>query len=571
MKPLTREQLLKRGKCCNFGCVNCPYKNAGKFTLRDYQSDAVSAFWRGVKENSGKNPLLCLPTGAGKTIVIAEILRGILDIGYRAIVLARSRELVKQNHDKFSKHLPDADSGVFCAGLGRKEYDSDIVFATIQSVCNKASELGNRQLIVVDEAHEIPTQEESQYQVLLEGIREISPNAILLGLTASPYRLDGGVIHGPSRQFDYVAHSVPLRKLIDDGYLTRPRTIDCESVDMVGIKKSAGDFNRADVENRFLGLGDSVTDQIVNASIEKDTKSVLIFASGVAHADSIKKRLIEKSMNADMVTGETLPLIRESIINDFDKGKTRFLVSVDTLTQGYDCTRVDHIAVCRATESPGLFYQICGRGFRLHEGKEQCWIQDFGGNIDRHGPIDSPTYGINTIKVKGAPREAPKKVCPSCFAILNTSLKQCPKCGLEFPRDLNINSTSSRASILAEPKWFSVDSVSYQRWSGKSGKPDTLRVDYQVSIDGDWLQKKVVSEWVCVEHDGFARRIAMRWWVQRSDIPMPNSIEEAIRLINEGVVKQATELLIKRDGAYDRIDDAKFADPQVYDPDDIPF
>lgn len=565
--------MLKRGKCCNFGCLNCPYRDvstSGVFTPRDYQQSSVQAFWKGTKERKGQNPLLCLPTGAGKTIVIAEILRGILEIGYRAIVLARSRELVKQNHDKFSRHLPDADSGIYCAGLARKECDPDIIFATVQSIYQKGQLFGKRQLIIVDEAHEIPTRDESQYQVLLESVREQSPNAILLGLTASPYRLDGGVIHGANRQFDYVAHSVPLKKLIDDGYLTRPQTIDCESVNLDGVKKSAGDFNKSEVENRFLSLGDTVSDQIVSASNDKNTKSVLVFASGVTHAESIKNRIASHGYSAELITGETLPLLRQTSIDEFDKGKIRFLVSVDTLTQGFDCTRVDHIAVCRSTESPGLFYQICGRGFRLHEGKDVCWVQDFGGNIDRHGPIDSPTYGINTIKVKSDGGSPPQKACPSCFELLPASATTCSKCGLEFPRELNIQSRSSRHAILAEPRWYDVDSVSYKRWSGKGGKPDTMRVDYCVSIDGDWLEKKVVSEWVCLEHEGFARMIAMRWWVSRSSLAMPSTIDEALTLCNEGITKTPSRVLIHRDGAYDRIDQVEFVD--VYaDEDDSPF
>ena len=564
---LSREFLLSRGRCCHHGCRNCPYgENAvterflatGAYRPRDYQQDSISGFWVGVKQNKGKNPLLVLPTGAGKTIVIADILRGIIKIGYRAIVLARSRELVRQNSEKFSQHLPDASCGIFCAGLGKKQTEQDIIFATIQSVCNKAEELGDRQLIIVDEAHEIPTRDESQYQVLLKKIQERCPNAILLGLTASPYRLDGGIIHGPGRQFDYVAHSVPLSKLINEGYLTRPQTIDCDSVDLSGVKKSAGDYNKAQVEGKFLSLGAKVTDQIVAASEEKGTKSVLIFASGVAHAESIRARIADTGHSVAMVTGETLPLMREAILDNFDRGTVRFLVNVDVLTTGFDCTRIDHIAVCRATESPGLFYQICGRGFRLHPGKELCWIQDFGGNIDRHGPIDSPSYGINTIKVKSEKGESPQKACPQCFKIIHASAKKCDACGFEFPRELNIESKASRQQILRTPRWFDVRSVKYSLWDGKSGKPNTMRVDYTVGLDDDFLETRVVSEWICFEHDGFARKMAMRWWVKRCGLPTPLTVKEALSLAKGDMLLEPEKLLIHRDGAYDRIDEASF-------------
>ncbi len=544
----------------------------GKFTLRDYQQGQVNAFWSGTKEKPGQNPLLCLATGGGKTIVIAEILRGIIEIGYRAVVLARSKELVTQNKEKFSRHLPQASSGVYCSGLGKKQTEQDIVFATIQSVCNKAEELGDRHLIIVDEAHEIPMREQSQYQTFLKAVRSRCPNALQLGLTASPYRLDGGVIHGENRQFHYVADSVPLTKLIQDGYLTRPITMDCESVDLSCVGRSSGDFSRSDVETKFLSIADSVTDQIVSASLTKDTSSVLIFASGVHHADEIKNRISSKGHSVGIVTGETLPIIRQSTLNDFDRGRIRFLVNVDVLTTGYDCSRVDHIAVCRATESPGLFYQICGRGFRLHEGKAQCWIQDFGGNIERHGPIDSPSYGIDTIKCKGDGGAAPKRVCPSCFEILHASVKECSKCGFEFPRQLNIESKSTKKEILATPRWYKVESVSYRKWKGKDGKPDTLRVDYKVGLNGDWLEKKIVSEWVCLQHSGYARQKAMNWWISRTDASFPSSIDEASKVANEGLLKNPEKILITRDGAYDRIISVHLEDIQkLTAQDDIPF
>lgn len=546
----------------------------GVFTPRDYQRDSIKSFWRGVKERKGKNPLIVLPTGAGKTIVIADILRGISRIGYRAIVLARSKELVRQNLEKFSHHLPDTSAGIYCAGLGRKETDPDIIFGTIQSCCISGEAFGKRQLIVVDEAHEIPDREESQYQVFLNDIRKSSQNAILLGLTASPYRLDGGLIYGPGRQFDYVAHAVPLRKLIDEKYLTKPVTLAAEQVDMSGVTRTGGDFNKGQVEGKFLEAGTSVTDQIVAASEEKKTKSVLVFASGVAHAESIRSRISDKGYSVGLVTGETLPLIRSTLIENFNRGSLRFLVNVDVLTTGFDCTRIDHIAVCRATESPGLFYQICGRGFRLHAGKDICWIQDFGGNIDRHGPIDSPSYGINTIKVRSEGGEPPKKACPSCFEILAASATRCEKCGFEFPRELRIDTQATRQAILATPRWHDVEQIDYKVWAGKGSKPNTLRVSYTCSIDGNLLERKVVSEWVCIEHLGYARSMALSWWVARSRLPMPETIEDALEQINNGGgVASAKRIQIHRDGAYDRIDASEIDEiPAVcYDRSDIPF
>ena len=521
--------------------------------LRWYQKEAVSEFFAAAKKYPKDDLLEVLPTGAGKTIVLSGISAQVLELGGRVMVLARTKELLAQGQARFCEafpHLADR-SGVYCAGLGLKEFDKDIVFASVQSAYSKPELFGKRKLLIIDEAHQVPANEESQYQTLLSGLKLAEPTCKLLGLTASPYRLDGGVIFGKSQQFDRVCYNVPLSVLFAEGYITRPKTLDVTKVDLSGVKRTAGDFNKADVQSRFLG--NSITSEFLACCNDKDAKSVLIFASGIAHAEVIKGELEKAGEHADIVTGDTPPLFRQAVIDKFSAGKTRFLVNCEVLTTGFDATCIDAVVVARATESAGLFLQMVGRGFRLHEGKRVCWIMDSGGNIDRHGPIDSDEYGVNTIKPasKGT-GEAPTRICPKCFSENALGAKYCIKCGLEFPK-VEKQLVATARSIVAEPVVLSVEDVWYSRWKGKDGKRDTMRVDYKCTDPESVMGRRRVSEWVCLEHEGFARSKAIQWWETHSNNNFPGSIDEALEIINVIGVGQPSEIKVVREGKFDRV------------------
>lgn len=546
---------------------------------RWYQQEAVDAFFNAVKTWPNQDFLEVLPTGAGKTIVMANIIGKVAEFG-RVIVVARTKELVVQNQEKFCACFPAlADkTGVYCAGLGLKEYNADIVFASIQSCCHKGELLGPRKLVIVDEAHQIPMGEATQYQTFLRGIRSQDESCKLLGLTASPYRLDGGVIFGKGQQFDRVVYNVPLDVLMDEGYITRPKTLDVSQIDLTGVRRTAGDFNKAEVESKFLGK--SVTGEIIAAANDKNAKSVLIFASGVAHAQVIEGELKAAGESVRMVTGDTPPLFRDTSVDSFANRSVRFLVNVECFTTGFDAPCVDMIAVARATESPGLFLQMVGRGFRLYPGKDVCWILDYGGNIDRFGPIDSSSYGMDSIKPPSTGEgEAPKRICPSCYEINHAGARRCVKCGLEFPRKEKIL-VATDESIVSKPVELEVESTEYSRWRGKDGKRDTLKATYTIKQDGDSVIRRQVSEWICVEHDGYAGKKAHDWWMSISSNPFPASIDECIEIINVIGVADTLKIKVKRDGKYERVT-YRFNGPapppqpidfgDLYDLDDVPF
>ncbi len=520
---------------------------------RAYQNDAVAAWKKAAGDKPNENELLVLPTGSGKTVIMALIIAMAVKWGMRVLVLARSRELVDQNRNTFEWWFPEHQDkvGSFCAGLGLREASAQVVFASVQSVFNKGKELGERRLVIIDEAHQIPPRENSQYQQLIKTLEESSNLVKLLGLTASPYRLDGGIIYGSGQQFDSVAYNVPLSLLIEEKYIAKPRTLDVTKIDLKGIRKTAGDFNKAQVENRFLQQ--SISNEILTAANAKNCKSVLIFASGVAHAEALSRELEELGEKPRVITGDTLPLLREVFIDQFKKRSLRFLINVECLTVGFDAPCVDMVVIARATQSPGLFLQMVGRGFRKFPGKEECWVLDYGENISRHGPIDSETYGIDTIKPPSqGTGQPPQRVCPKCFEINLASAKFCTRCNLEFPKKKK-EFIASQEEILSKPTWLIVKHTTYSIHEGKNDRPKSLRVTYRCHCDHSPMNVRYISEWMCFEHQNYARRKAHDWFTSVSPQHIPTNVADALHLINTIGIAKTLRIEVKRDGKYDRV------------------
>ena len=541
--------------------------------LRDYQRETVDAIF-GCLRTHGGNPVAVLPTGAGKSLVIAELARQAVERWQgRVIVLAHRKELLEQNADKLQKLLPWHHIGIYSAGLGRREIESDIVCAGIQSIYKKACDVGARHLVLVDEAHLVPHSGEGMYQKFLTDLREINPRCRLVGLTATPYRTGSGELCRPDGIFSRVACEVGIPRLIRDGYLSPiTSTPAAGSVDTSGLHIRGGEYIAGEVEQLF---GKEATTQAACQEIVVKCGgrwSVLIFAAGVDHASDVAARITNLTgERCGVVTGETMALERWNILCDFRNGRLRWLVNVDVLTTGFDAPCVDAIAVLRATCSPGLFAQICGRGFRIAKGKFDCLILDFGENIKRHGPLDDPEYG-KTAERRGDQQsagEAPVKQCPNCQAENLLSAREC-SCGWQFPDPGPRHGAQAEqeAAILAAqqaPIEWLVEACSARLWTSKSGSR-TLRVDYECQQEGGGnLTREVISEWVCLEHDGFAGEKARKWWRERCSESVA-TIAEAERLWNAGAVATPQRITTRRDGRWWRV--VKYALDPIPEPEE---
>ena len=389
--------------------MNAPFK------LRPYQQEAVEATLRHFRQ-SDESAVIVLPTGAGKSLVIAELARL---ARRRILVLTHVKELVEQNHAKYQSY--GLTGGIFSAGLNRKESRHPVTFASVQSVAANLDQFRDEySLVIVDECHRVCGEDNSQYQRIIDRLRQQNPALKVLGLTATPYRLGMGWIYryhyrgfvrgDEDTPFQRCIYELPLSYMISRGYLTRPERVDAAVAhyDFSALARDRfGEYAEKDV-NALLSKHRRVTRAIIEQVMELATQrqGVMIFAATVDHAREITGYL--PAPETALVTGATDQKARASMIRRFKQRQLKYLVNVSVLTTGFDAPHVDLIAILRPTQSVSLYQQMVGRGLRLSEGKRDCLVIDYAGNrMNLHHPeVGEP---------KPDPDSEPVQVfCPGC-------------------------------------------------------------------------------------------------------------------------------------------------------------
>lgn len=533
--------------------------------LRSYQKAAVDAVYEHLR-NRDDNPVAVLPTGAGKSLVLAKIASdAVQQWNGRVLILAHVKELLEQNADKVRRLCPDIKVGLYSAGLKKRDTNTPVLVAGIQSIYRRACDLEPFDLIVVDEAHLISKKGDGMYRQFLADCKVINPHVRVIGLTATPFRLDSGMICSPEHFLNQVCYEIGIKELIRDGYLSPLISkAGVNRADFGGLHLRAGEFVSEEVE--YLVNDDALVSAACGEIVEltADRRAVLIFASSVAHGRRVVEVLRENhGIECGFVTGETPAAERDELLARFrgdapasllETERLRFLCNVNVLTTGFDAPRVDCVVMLRPTMSPGLLYQCVGRGFRLHSDKQNCLVLDFGGNIERHGPIDQIKP---KDKAKRPDQGPPAKECEKCHALVACGYANCPECGHPFPppeREAH-DAEASEAGVLSgevTDTYHDVQDIIYRihrKRDADEDAPRCLRVDYMIGLD-HWQ-----SEFICIEHSGYARRKAEAWWRDRCLDPCPTSAEEALDIADAGLLA-ATETLTVREIAgqkYDRI------------------
>lgn len=515
--------------------------------LRPYQREAVDAVWSHIARRDS-NPAVVLPTGSGKTHVIAELCRDAVGAwGGRVIVLAHVRELLEQAASKLRAVAPDLAVGVYSAGLGRRDLGYAVTIAGIQSIYQRAHDLGPLDLVIVDEAHLIPPDGEGMYRRFLTDARDLCDHQRVIGLTATPYRMKTGTICGADCMLNEVCFEAGVRELIVQGYLCPLRSrAGRAAADTSGLHVRGGEFVAGEVEDLMDedGLVDAACAEIVAATA--DRRSVLVFCSGVRHGEHVARVISERhGVGCGFVCGDTPTRARDELIGRFKSGELKYLANVNVLTTGFDAPNVDCVAMLRPTLSPGLYYQMVGRGFRLCEGKADCLVLDFGGNVIRHGPVDA----IRLADPSGAPGEAPAKECPDCHALIHAAYAVCPECGHAFPprQQARHEAEASDEEVVSgqdgpsrrDERVVEVSYHAHYKRDNPLAKP-TMRVEYRCGFNC-W-----VREWVCLEHSGYARQKAEQWWRRRSREPVPGSVEEAVEFARAGALADTLRVTVEK-------------------------
>ena len=379
------------------------------FILRNYQQDAVQATIDHFRK-SNESAVIVLPTGAGKSLVIAELAR----LAKRKIlVLAHVKELVEQNHAKYESY--GVRASIYAAGLKQKSTSQQVTFASIQSVARNLDQFSEAySLVIIDECHRVSGEvdenlnqyeghdkqkgtaaNESQYLQLVRHLKQHNKELKVLGLTATPYRMGIGWIyryhyHGytraeDARPFIHCIYELPLNYMIKHGYLTPPKMVDAaiKHYDFSNLNVgSNGHYNEREVNellSRYPRVTEGIVEQVkVLANGNAARQGVMIFAASVNHAKEITGYL--NAEETALITGETPDKERSELISRFKSRELKYLVNVAVLTTGFDAPHVDMIAILRPTESVSLYQQIVGRGLRLSEGKTDCLVIDYAGN-----------------------------------------------------------------------------------------------------------------------------------------------------------------------------------------------
>jgi DNA repair protein RadD len=521
-------------------------------TLRPYQQAAIDAIYGYFAEHAG-HPLVVIPTAGGKSLVMAAFIEGVLRAwpDQRILVVTHVRELIAQNHAELIGLWRDAPAGIYSAGLGRRDLGARILFAGIQSIHRRAYDVQQCDLVLIDEAHLIPAASDTMYRRFLETLTRINPALKVIGFTATPYRLDSGMLHeGRGALFTDIAYEVSVRELIDNGYLC-PLVSKAAAtrLDVTGVGTRGGEFIPSQLQEAvdLPEITEAAIDEVV--ALGRDRRSWLAFCAGVKHATHVAEAIRARGFSAATIFGDTPRAERDRIIAAFKRGEIRALASMGVLTTGFNAPGVDLIAMLRPTKSTGLYVQMAGRGTRLAPGKENCLVLDFAGNVARHGPIDA----VKPKKPGTGDGEAPVKICRDCQSILATAVRVCPDCGHGFPMpEIAIETKASTLEILSsgKPQWLEVTGIRYSRHEKPGGRP-SLRVDYHCGLVRH-------SEWVCLEHTGYAREKAIAWWRRRAPgRPVPASVNEALGQVRD--LAEPDGIAVRPSGRFTEIVNHRFA------------
>lgn len=511
---------------------------------RDYQEFAVQGIFDYFSSHPVGNPLIAMPTGTGKSPVIAWFMERALKWypNTRILVLTHVKELIEQNFKTFKRVWPNSPAGIYSSGLKKKESHLPITFAGIASIFRRSQLFGHIDLIIIDEAHLVSDSDSAMYMEFIMKMKVINPSIRIIGLTATTWRTGMGSLTN-GRIFNDIAVDLTTVEcfnwFIAQGWLKPlvPRPMNTE-FDIGRVSTSnTGEYNLGELQ-------DAVDKQPINeAAITEimhygsNRQAWLIFASGVDHAIHLGQILDSRGVRNTVVHSRMADTDRDKAIDGFKTGIYQAIVNNGILTTGFDHPAIDLIAMLRPTKSSSLWVQMLGRGTRPCATAADCLVLDFARNTPRLGPINDPVLPKQRGQGGGGGM-APVKVCPGCGNYIHASLTICNYCGTEIPRELKISDEAGTQALIKKNsdnsppvpqkilETFNVTKVTYGCHK-KIGKPDSLKVTYYTTN-----KYQRFEEWVCPEHLKIRGR-ASQWWRARSNSPLPDTTAEALECVEE--------------------------------------
>ena len=400
---------------------------ADRPSLRDYQVDTVSRVLVAIDAGT-KRILLVAPTGAGKTVLAAALIENAIHNKKRVLFLAHRRELIKQASNKL--YAVGIDHGILLPGYGPLP-EEPIQVASIATLHARAfqsrrMDLPEADLVIVDEAHHCRAR---TYTKILEAY----PNAMVIGLTATPCRGDG---RGLGNVFDTMIECPSVAELIEDGYLVGTKVYAPSRPDLKGVKVERGDYVESQLASR-MNTGALVGDIVTHWFRLSERRQTVVFATGVAHSVHIRDEFRRAGVLAEHIDGSTPAEERDKILADLSAGRIELVTNAMVLTEGWDQPSVSCLVLARPTKSIGLFRQMIGRVLRPAPGKTEALILDHAGATFVHGFAEDPIHwelaedrkAENKAHASRGTPEAPSlTTCPECSAVRFQG-KPCGACG----------------------------------------------------------------------------------------------------------------------------------------------
>jgi DNA repair protein RadD len=434
--------------------------------LRYYQTDLLNRA-RAAFKAGHRRVLMVAPTGAGKTVLAASMLGGAAKKRNTSMFLVHRRELLKQTSATFRQ--VGIDHGIIGAGFEPDPLHG-VQLAGVQSLVRRLGRYDAPDMIVVDEAHHSVA---GSWDAILAAY----PDAKVIGLTATPERFDG---KGLGSHFDVIVEGPTTASLIADGHLSQFDYYAPGKPDMVGVRTTAGDFNRGDLDDimdKPRLIGDVVEHYLKLAPGQRG----IVFAVSIEHSRHLADAFNAAGVKAAHVDGESRD--RDAVVASFQRGETTVMTNVDLFGEGFDVPGIVYAGLCRPTKSLALFLQQCGRALRTAPGKQRAIICDHGGNAFIHGlPDEARVWSLEGRKARakgaGGPSDAQSiRQCLECYAIAPSTAEACPCCGTVFP----------------------VQSREVEQQAGELSKLE------RAALVADQKQKMKQEEWACKTLDDWKR------------------------------------------------------------------
>lgn len=540
----------------------------------EYQEPALNKIWEHVHKNPGSNPLVSLCVGAGKTLIIAWLCQKFKDEypKMKILVAVHNKELIEQNYEELKDVAPGLDIGLYAASTGQKRKGKDVTFALIQSIHRKPEEFTDIDLMIIDECHLISKrQSNGMYRTFIEAVQSVHKGFIVVGLTGTPWRMDGGPLHyGEGRLFDDLIYEVSIRNLLDLGYLCPLTTPDGDIQNKFTLSQDIKRNKQGEASEKDQAMAfDADPDKIDNAideyyRLSKGRVKHLIFGTTIEHCEHLKQSA-SRYFKVDFIHGSMKKKDRERAIERF-KYPERFpedeqldmLVSGIILTTGFNVPQTDCIGLFRDVGSSALYLQIAGRGLRLSEGKENCLWLDFTETTERHGPVDQVEPPPPPEDRKSAGKRD-HKVCPQCKSngmdtVVPLAATECPECGYMFERNMLTPSHDERVSgarVLSterkKPYWVAVKGCIPTigvplKQRGTQNPSEYLKLEFVPEVE----EAENIPIFLSLEGSG--RHYACNTWEkivkEEYSHSCPSMSRAACDMIKNGALKDYNEILI---------------------------